>query len=108
MSLFRPGRRQVWPMLLSVGLVSGCVTYMPVDEYSIARAAYDAARDADSARYAPALWFNTEQAYREGQKLFKERDYISARARFVQAKLFAEQAENAARLARHQSGDVVP
>jgi hypothetical protein len=89
-------------------LLTGCVTYIPVDEYNIARAAYEAARDADAARYAPALWFNTEQSYRLAQRFFKERNFASARAKFNQAKAFAEQAENASRLARHQSGDAVP
>jgi hypothetical protein len=45
-------------------LQTACVTYIPVDEYTMARAAYDSAKDADSARYAPALWFNAESAYR--------------------------------------------
>lgn len=95
--------------LLAVTMfVAGCVTYIPVDEYNLARAAYEAAKDADAARYAPALWFNAEQSYREGQKLFKERNYSGAGSKFKQAKTFAEQAENAARLARHQSGELVP
>jgi hypothetical protein len=89
-------------------LVSACVTYIPADEYNLARAAYEAARDADAARYAPALWFKVEQAYREGQKLFRERDHENARVMFIQAKNFAEQAENAARIERHKSGDFVP
>jgi hypothetical protein len=94
---------------LAVAIVfSGCVTYIPVDEYNLARAAYEAARDADAPRYAPSLWFNAEQAYRDGQKSFKERNFGDARYKFTQTRNYAEQAENAARLARHQSGDVVP
>lgn len=95
-------------ILIAVGAWTGCVTYVPVDEYNLARAAFDAARDAEAPRYAPALWFNTEQAYREGQRAFKERRYGEARDKFIQAKSFAEQAENAARLARYESGDIVP
>ncbi len=88
--------------------LTGCVTYMPLDEYNIARASFDSAKDADAARYAPALWFSTEQAYRAGQKAFEERDYGGARRLFISTKEYAEKAENAARYARHQSGDVVP
>lgn len=87
---------------------AGCVTYMPVDEYNIARTAYDAAKDADAPRYSPAFWFSTEQAYHSGEKAFEERDFANARRLFIDTRDFAEKAENAARLARHQSGDVVP
>lgn len=87
---------------------TGCVTYIPVDEYNLARTAYESAKEADAARYAPALWFNAEQAYREGKKAFKDRSYGTARSKFNDAKLYSEQAENAARLARHQSGDIIP
>lgn len=88
--------------------LSGCVTYIPVEEYTLARAAYDSARDAEAARFAQAMWFNAEQNYREGQKAFRDRNYGEAKSRFVEAQKFAEQAENAARVARHQSGQVVP
>ncbi|MEK7357672.1 MAG: hypothetical protein AAB250_14570 [Bdellovibrionota bacterium] len=88
--------------------MSGCVTYIPVEEYTMARAAHEAARDADALRYAPSLWYNAEQAYREGTKSFKDRSYSSAKYSFEQAKIFAEQAENAARVARAGAGDVVP
>lgn len=102
-TVFRSGIIALCAALLLVG----CVTYIPVDEYNLARAAYEAARDADAPRYAPALWFNAEQAYRDGQKAYKERRYGEARDHFEDARDYAEKAENAARLARHQSGDIV-
>lgn len=86
-------------------LTSGCVHHIPVEEYTMARAAHEAARDADALRYAPSLWYNAEQAFREGQKAFKDRSYGSAKTSFEQAKIFAEQAENAARIARAGTGD---
>jgi hypothetical protein len=102
-----------WPVLFLLVLVSSalfnaCVTYIPVDEYNLARAAYESARDADAPKYAPALWFQAEQTYREGQKLYKDRAYGQARSSFNQARSLAEQAENMARLERHKSGDFVP
>jgi len=81
---------------------------MPVDEWTMARAAYEAAKDADSARYVPSIWFNAEQTYREAQKAFRDRRFSSAKTLFIQSKQLCEQAENAARLARQQSGEVVP
>lgn len=101
-------RRPRTAIFLVLVLTAGCVTYMPVDEWTIARSAYEAARDADSARYVPSIWFNAEQSYREGQKAFRERRYAAAKTLFIQARQLSEQAENAARLARQQSGEVVP
>ena len=98
----------ILPLSFVVGLISGCVTQIPVDEYTMARAAYEAAKEADSARFAPAIWFEAEQAYRAGQKSFKERHYEDARKSFARAQSLSEQAENAARLSRNQSGEVIP
>lgn len=87
---------------------SGCVTYIPVDEWNTARAAYESARDADAARFVPSMWFKAEQTYREAQRAYKDREYDKAKALFIRARIYCEQAENAARLARYQSGEVIP
>ena len=100
--------RAVTSVAASTLFATGCVTYIPVDEYTLARASYEAAKDADAARFAPALWFDAELDYRDAQKLFKERHYEECRDKFVEAKSLAEQAENVARLARHQSGEIIP
>lgn len=96
------------PLAFVCGLASGCVSKIPVDEYTMARAAYEAAKDADSARFAPSLWFNAEQAFREAQKSFRDRHYEDAKKQFAQAQELSEQAENSARLSRNQSGEVIP
>ncbi len=88
--------------------LTGCVTAFPIDEYNLARAAFESARDSEAIRYAPALWYNTEETYREGEKAYRERKFDLATEKFVEAKELGEQAENASRIARHQSGDVVP
>lgn len=103
LSPFFIGRLAILTLVL---MTSACVTSVPVDEYTLARAAYDAAKDAEAVRYAPALWYNAEQAYREGQRAFKERRYGDAESNFIEARAAAEKAENAARIARHQSGDL--
>ena len=94
-------------ILVSAAL-SGCVTYVPVDEWNIARAAYEAAREADAPRFVPSMWFKAEQTYREAQRAYRERDYEKAKELFKKARVYCEQAENAARLARYQSGEVIP
>jgi hypothetical protein len=92
-------------LFLALGF-SGCVTSVPVEDYTLARAAYDAAKEAEALRYAPALWYNAEQAYRLGQRSYKERNYTEAEERFKEARVAAEKAENAARVARQNSGDM--
>ncbi len=81
---------------------------IPVDEYAIARAAMDGAKESEAPRFAPALWYKAEQAYREGETYYKERSFEEAAKRFAQARSLAEQAENAARLSRFESGDLAP
>ncbi len=81
---------------------------IPVDEYAIARAAMDGAKESEAPRFAPALWYKAESAYREGETFFKERSFEEAAKRFSQARALAEQAENAARLSRFESGDLAP
>ncbi len=93
-------------ILVVLGVSAGCVTSVPVDDYVLARAAYDSAKDAEALRYAPALWYDAEQAYREGQRAYKERRYDEAKADFNDARVAAEKAENAARVARHTAGDI--
>ncbi len=86
----------------------GCVSMIPVDEYTIARAAMEGARESEAPRFAPALWYKAEQAFREGEAYFRDRAYSDAATRFTQARSLAEQAENAARLSRFESGDLAP
>lgn len=90
------------------GGLTGCVTNVPIDEWTLARSSYEAAKDADAARYVPSIWFNAEQTYREAQKAYRDRRYPASKELFIQARQLCEQAENAARLARQQSGDVIP
>ena len=98
-------------LFLIIGLGGGvvsCVSLIPVDEYTIARSAMDGAKESEAPRFAPALWYKAEQAYREGETFFRIRAYDEALKRFVQARSFAEQAENTARLSRFESGDLAP
>lgn len=83
---------------------SSCVSNPPVSDYSIARAAYDAAKEAGAPRLAPAQWFKADQAYKKAQKLFKDRDYSGAREAFEESRFLSEKAENTARTTSPDGG----
>ena len=82
--------------LCGLGLVS-CVSNAPVSDYSIARAAYEAAKESGAPRLAPSIWYKADQAYKKAQKLFNERDYGRARDAFEESRFLSEKAENTAR-----------
>jgi len=105
--------RRFWAATLFCGIglgigLTGCVTYLPLDEYNIARAAMEGARDKEAMKFAPNLWFKAEQAYREGEASYRDRRYDKARVMFEQARKLAEEAENAAHLSRFESGEIAP
>ena len=90
-------------ILIGVLLLS-CVTAIPVEEYNLARAAVEAARESEALTYAPGLWYKAEEAYKQGQKQYDDRRFAEAQESFVQAKVFAEKAETAARITKAQGG----
>lgn len=86
----------------------GCQTIPPpVEEYSLARAAIEAARAVQASRYSAGHWHQAEDAYRKGKLYYQEREWKQARIEFVKARVAAEKAENAARLIRQKSGEVL-
>lgn len=96
--------------LLLVGVfgILGCQTGpVPLDEYTIARAALDAARDVQAPRLSPGFWHQAEEAYRKGRLLYKDSRWDEARIEFIKAKYAAEKAENSARLNRQRTGDIL-
>ena len=86
----------------------GCATTPPLDEYTLARTALEAAKEQDSARYAPSYFHQAEEQFREGEAKFKNHDYREAEENFIQARQFAEKAENASRAQKYKSGEVGP
>ena len=94
-------------LLLSVVLAS-CVTIpAPIEEYTLARAAIDAAKSVDAARYSPGYFHKAEVSYRTGQLDFDDREYENAILEFTQAREYAERAENSSRLIRFKNGEVL-
>jgi hypothetical protein len=94
--------------ILIFSAILGCQTVpAPVEDYSLARAAIDAARVVQAARHSPGYWHQAEEAYRKGRIYFDDRDYQKAKEQFVRARFAAEKAENSARLIRQKTGDVL-
>ena len=94
--------------VLSLLVLVGCTTApAPVEEYTLARAAIEAAKSIEAARYSPGYWHQAEESYRRAQALYTDRPYDEAQAEFVKARLAAEKAENSARLIRQKNGEVL-
>jgi hypothetical protein len=92
---------------LVLGL-SGCASAPdPIKEYTLARAAIEAARAVEAARYSPGNWHQAEESYRRGRILYQDHDFSAAKKEFDRARLAAERAENSARLIRQKNGEVL-
>lgn len=95
-------------LLLWVTQLIGCVTApAPIEDYTIARAAIEAAKAVEASRYSPGYWHQAEESYRRAQALMEEREYEDAKEEFTKARLAAEKAENSARLIRQKNGEVL-
>ncbi|UOE99847.1 DUF4398 domain-containing protein [Bdellovibrio reynosensis] len=95
-------------IVVLVTVIVSCQTVpAPVEDYSLARAALDAARSVQAARHSPGYWHQAEEAYRKGRIYFEDRDFSKAKEQFVRARVAAEKAENSARLIRQRTGDVL-
>ena len=93
-------------LILSV-IVSCQTVPAPIEDYSLARAAVEAARSVQAARHSPGYWHQAEEAYRKGRIYYEDRDFQKAKEQFVRARIAAEKAENSARLIRQRTGDVL-
>lgn len=83
----------------------GCSTPAPLREYTLARTAIQSAKQHDSARYAPALWQEAENAFESGENLFRRGEFRESQVYFEDAQEYAERAENASRLQKLKSGE---
>lgn len=88
-----------------VGMTGCVVAPLPIEEYTLARAAVTSARDSGAERLAAGLWYKAEENYRRGQKYLKDKDNESAKNSFLRAIDYSEKAENASRLKKYESGE---
>ncbi len=94
-------------VLLLTVIVSCQTVPAPLEDYSLARAALEAARSVQAARHSPGYWHQAEEAYRKGRIYYDDRDFAKAKEQFVRARISAERAENSARLIHQRTGDVL-
>ena len=92
-------------LLVTVG---GCAGKRPLNEYSQAYTAIEAAKKHGATSATSFLWYHADKEYTQGQRCFEVRDYVCSRKHFIKARHYAERAENRARIERHQSGEVNP
>lgn len=90
--------------LCSLLFVAGCAGPKPIEEYTLARTALQAAKVSGATSAAPGFWHRAEENFRKGQKAFDLNDNILAKEFFERAREYAEKAENAARLQSFRSG----
>lgn len=84
----------------------GCVGNPPNEDYALAYVAMEAAKGAGASKFASGYWNKCLTAYGEAEQQFEDRRYSDARALFNKARVYAEKAENSARLKRLRSGEV--
>lgn len=95
-------------LIAFLGFLSGCVTASrPVEDYTLARTAIDAAKAVESSKYSSGYWHQAEESYRKAQILFQEREFAESKKEFIKARVAAERAENSARLIRLRNGEVL-
>ena len=90
-----------------IGLSSCQTIPAPIEEYSIARSALEAATSVQAARHSPGYWHQAEEAFRKARIYYVDRDWKNARKEFILARIAAEKAENSARLIKQKTGDVL-
>jgi hypothetical protein len=95
-------------VLIVITLVfTSCVSIPPpVEDYTLARTALEAARQIEAARYSPLFFQQAENHYKKAQSLFEDREYDKAQQEFIQSRRFAERAETAARIQMVLRGEV--
>jgi hypothetical protein len=96
---------------IAVFLVMGlgaCVTMPPpIEDYALAKAALDAAKAVEAARFSSGFFHRAELSYKKAVSLFEDREYEQAQEEFRRARDAAEKAENSARLLRFKNGEVL-
>jgi hypothetical protein len=85
--------------------LTSCSSPPPTREYTLARTALFAAKDAEASRFAASYWHEAEEAFRNAEALFKKEDYRGAAEEFLFVKKTAEKAEEVARLQKLKNGD---
>lgn len=87
-------------------MFAACVTIpAPIEEYAVARAAFEAARMVDAPRFSAGYYYRAVDAYSRAEIAYNNREFHEARDLFVEARLNFERAENSAQVQRKKNGD---
>ena len=98
---------RLFTIFLTVFFLAGCETLPPLDDYSLARSAMESATLVESGKYSPGFMHKAEAAYQRAEAFFHDNEFEQARGEFRSARLWAEKAENSARLIRFKNGEVL-
>lgn len=94
-----------------VGLVlflAGCTSVtFPIQEYTLARSALQSAEQNDAERLTPLLFQQAQDAYKQAENHYREKEYEEARILFMKSRKLAEKAENIARIKKSKTGEVL-
>lgn len=90
---------------LALGFLGACVVDRPNVDLVLAREAFQSAEEVDAAKYSPANYHRAEEAYRSAMANYKNRSFKEAILDFRAAKVYAERAENSARVQRQKAGE---
>lgn len=82
----------------------GCVGPAPLEDYNLAFVSLESAKSVQAPRFAPGYFNQAEESYRQALIAYEARHYKEARAKFLQAKQFAEKAENYTVLKKAEMG----
>lgn len=100
--------KKIYTTLWLCMVLSGCQSFPePIEEYTLARAALDAARAVQAQRNSPAYWQKADEFYRQARILYREREYAEAKNLFIKARQAAETAETQSRIIRFKNGEIL-
>lgn len=77
----------------------------PIQEYTLARTALEAAKNHKGPQLSAGNWQMALDSYRKAQSEFNDHNFEAAKEEFVRAKIYAERAENAARVIKMRNGE---
>lgn len=107
----RPAKITQWGRLVVLFLTMSlwaCTTIsVPIEAFTLARSAMESAQAVDAATHSPGNWSRGEESYRNAQIMLKEKRNEEALVEFNRARIAFEKSENAARLIRFKTGEVL-
>lgn len=99
--------RKVSTLFIFVMLCS-CAGPKPLEDMVLAKVALDTAKEVGAPSAASGYWYKAEENYRKGLEALEGNYNYDAKEFFIEAKIYAEKAENSTRLKKFKSGESFP